>query len=305
MEAKKIGIIGSGRYGQFWKTFFSKRGFTVSMSDIGTTPSNEEVAEWADVIIIAVSIMETVSTIESLLGRLRPEQLIIDLASTKMYSTKAMLASPSEVLGTHPFCAPPTKLGTFRGQTIFVHEARLSAWLSWAREFLAATEGRLEKITPERHDRERTVDQVLEHACTHLKESVKRRMGLNTARLFETASPVYKLSLAQTARMYAQSANLYGGLAMTNPFAEEALKIFEEEFFTYQKQITRADIKAYSRDFEANRANIGVDTVNTLFELSEQLVGLMTDLVNPNSLKILIVSDRPGILEEVGAMFRD
>lgn len=305
MQTKKVAILGTGKYGRFWKDFLEKRGCEVKSSDIGTTPNNEQLVMWAEVVIIAVSLMETVKVIRSLLDLLRPEQIIIDLASTKVLSTDMMLSSDSEVLGLHPFCAPPTKRGTFSGQTIFVYHARVSAWREWVRDFLAATEGRIEEIDPKQHDQERTVDQVLEHACTHIKESVKRRMGLNTARLFEIASPVYKLSLAQTARMYAQSAHLYGALAMTNPFVEQALNLFQTEFFYYRGQVAGGDIMGYTDAFEANRAHIGAEVVHELFEFSEQLNGLMADLVAPNSLRVITALDGPGILEKVGAFFRE
>src|SRR3989338_2403286 len=278
METKRIGIIGYGRYGKFWEKFFTDKGFQVRVSDIGMDPDNEDVAMWADVVIIAVTLMETTKVIESFLNILRGDQLIIDLASTKADSTDMMLASKSEVLGLHPFCAPPVKRGTFKGQTMFVYRARLSAWTEWVDAFLAATKAQIQLIEPEAHDRERTVDQVLDHLCTLLKASVMRRMELNASLLFKTASPVYKLTLAQMARMFAQSASLYGALPMTNRFVSRTLEIFQEELDEFRSQVSRGDIEAYSAVFDANRKYIGADTVDELFEFSEQVIGLTGDL---------------------------
>ncbi len=304
MQPKRVGILGQGRYGTFLKTFFSKRGCEVRTSDIGTNPSNEEVTAWAEVIIVAVTLLETVKVIESIAPSLREDQLLVDIASTKAGSVDAMLKSPAEVLGLHPFCAPPVKRGTFKGQTMFVCRARVAGWGAWVDEFLASTEATIEIVQPERHDLERTVDQVLEHMCTCLKVSVMRKLGLNATKLFDVASPVYKLTSAQMARMFSQSPDLYGGLALSNPFASKTLAIFGEEFKRYSDFVKQGTLKPYVSDFLANSVHLGPTNVRTLFLLSEQLTSLMADLQEANSMYITIPEDRPGILEEIATMFR-
>lgn len=305
MEAKKVGIIGgNGRYGIFWRTFFEKHGCEVRFSDIDTQWTNEEVVKWADVVFFSVTLMETTKTIRSLMPFFQPEQLLVDIASTKSGTVKAMLESSSDVLGLHPFCAPP-RSGTFKGQTIFASFARVNAWRKWADESLALTGATIDIVSPERHDRERTVDQMLEHMCTNLKVAVMCRLGLDPRRLFEVASPVYKLTTVQMARMYAQSAELYGGIPMSNIFAKETLRIFQEEYTRYVKKIETSDMVGYKALFADGQSYLGPENIATAFALSEELIGFMGDLSKERSMRVSLSEDAPGILERIGAVFKE
>ncbi len=275
MERKKVGIVGNGRYGAFLADFFRKRGCLVQVSDIATNPNNERVVKWADVVIVAVTLMKTVGVIKSLAPFFRPDQLLMDITSTKVLPVKAMLKAYAEVVGLHPLCAPP-KLGTFKGQTIFVNYARVLGWKSWVDEFLLATEANIEEMSPKQHDLERTVDQLLEHMCTYLKASVMRKLRLDSSKLFKVASPVYKLTAVQMARMFAQSAELYGGIPMSNPFALKTLRLFQKEFNRYVKRVRQSDMGSYRRDFLANQKHIGSENLKTSLTFSEKLIVHMT-----------------------------
>lgn len=286
MQPKKIAIVGgNGRYGKFFKDFLEKKGHEVRVSDVGTTPSNEEIVRGADVVLIAVTLLKTVPVIESLVPLLRHDQLVMDITSVKAGPVEAMLKSKAEVVGLHPFTAPP-KHGTFRGQTMFVVYARLSVWRDWVNEFLLSTEAVVKVVDSNSHDRERAVDQVLEHMCTAVKVAVMRRLGLDASHLFEVASPVYKLTAVQMARMFAQSADLYGGLPMVNPHAVATLEMFGEEFRHYVEVVKNSDLARYAADFAANKAYIGPDNIQRSFALSEKIVGLMANLCSRQGEKL-------------------
>ena len=304
METQKIGIVGNGRYGGFFKTLFEKQDYTVKISDVGTSPNNEDVVRWADVVLIAVTLTETVKVIESLIPLLREEQLVMDIASTMTGSVEAMLKSKAEVVGLHPFCAP-SKRGTFNGQTIFVHRARVSKWTPWLKVFLLSTKAMIVEVEPYGHDRKRTVDQMLEHMCTLLKSSVMRRLELDAAELFEVASPVYKLTAVQMARMFTQSPELYAGIAMANPFVLKTLELFRQEFDLYCEIVRQRDLSAYITEFAANARHIGSANVLNAFLLSEHLIGFMADLSEEDSLLITLPSDESGMLEKVSGFFRE
>lgn len=283
MSTKRIAIIGNGRYGKFFKDFFEKRGCEVRVSDTGHIPDNktvvknEEVVLWAEVVLIAVTVLQTVRVIESLALLLREEQLVMDVTSTKWYPVNAMLASKAEVVGLHPFTAPP-KSDSFKGQTIFVYFARVLNWRPWVDEFLTATEALIDEVDSDRHDLERTLDQGLEHMCTLLKALVMKRLGVDAARLFKVASPVYKMTAAQMGRMFAQDASLYGGLPMLNPHMMPTLGLFREEFERYARIVESKDEDAYGALFNAASGHIGPENIGASFTLSEALVKTMIDM---------------------------
>lgn len=279
MPPKKIAIVGNGRYGKFFKSFFENYGHEVRVSDLGTTPSNEQIVLWADVALIAVTLLETVPVIDSLTRILREDQLVMDIVSVKSGPVDAMLKSRAEVLGTHPFTAPP-RSGTFKGQTIFVCSARISRWRDWARGFFESTEAIVEEISPAQHDIERTVDQMLEHMCTLLKVSVMRRFTLNPSHLLSVASPVYRMTAAQMARMFAQDAKLYGGIPMANEHSLETLSMFREEFERYVRFVAKGDITAYNAEFETNKRYLGEKNIAESFALSEGIVKAMINRVS-------------------------
>ncbi len=278
MEAKKVAVVGNGRYGSFFADFFQKGGCKVRVSDIGTTPSTEEIVVWADVVLIAVTLFETVKVIEAISPLLREDQLIMDIASVKSGPVRAMLQSEASVLGMHPFTAPP-RSGTFKGQTIFICSARISEnWQRWVDTFLLETEGNIVEVSTEKHDVPRTVDQFIEHMCTMLKVSVMRRLELEPSDLLKVASPVYRMTSAQMARMFAQSSALYGGIAIANEHIPQTLRFFQEEFERYAQIVTTGDMVAYSSEFDANKEYLGPTNIAESFALSEALVKTMVDM---------------------------
>ncbi len=277
MQRKRVGIIGgNGRYGTFWTRFFTERGCEVKSSDIGTPLTNQEVVEWAEVVLISVTLMKTEKVIESLIPFFREDQLLMDIASVKFGPVTAMLKSKAGVVGLHPFCAPPQS-GTFRGQTIFVCEARLSVWGEWFTAFLTETEAEIEKIEPGQHDTYRTVDQGLEHMCTYIKVQVMKTLGLCPSKLFRVASPVYRLTTLQMGRMFVQSPELYGGIAMSNLVAQTALLHFEWLLGEYLRMVVEKDMTGYRAGFEASATYLGEENLKASLTLSEEVIRLMTE----------------------------
>lgn len=270
-EPKKVGIIGGeGAYGKYFRKFFDLRGDDVLFSDIEADPSNEEVVEWADVVLIAVPILDTVDVLLLIKHLLRKNQLIIDITSAKNAPSQVMLESLADVLPTHPFCAPP-KNGNFEGQTIFVCPGRLTLWKNWVAKFLEDTRANLVYISPFEHDKARAVDQVIEHMCSLLKVAVMERLGVNPDGLLKISSPVYKLSTLQMARIFVQSPELYAGIPMTNVFAVDAIATFEEELIAYKKVIVERDAQAFREWFNKRRAYIGSRNIQDLFIMSEKV----------------------------------
>jgi UTP:GlnB (protein PII) uridylyltransferase len=222
-----------------------------------------------------------------------------------VHSTKVMLEAPcGEVLVTHPFCAPPVNRGTFKGQTLFVYRARrASEWAMWVEAFLEATEANIEKIEPDQHDKERVIDQVLDHMCSVLRVRVMQRFGLDPARLLRIASPAYRLSAMHMARMFVQHGSLYGGLPMSNPHAMEAFEVFLNELQHYVTVVRGSDIKKYNEDFDICRDYLGEAMVNEFFRASDEVNQLLIDLQSSNAVRAVIPEDRPGILRKTGEIF--
>jgi chorismate mutase/prephenate dehydrogenase len=307
LQPRKIAIAGGeGRFGKFFRDFFAKRGCEVKSWDADATPACiQEVVAWAEVVLIAVPLIETVKVIQSLIHLLRGHQLLMSIASTMVHCTKVMLESPcGEVLVTHPFCAPPVKRGTFKGQTLFVYRARRAPeWAVWVEAFLEATEAHIEPVELDQHDKERVIDQVLDHMCSVLKVQAMRQFGMDPTRLLKIASPAYKLSAMHMARMFVQSGALYGGLPMTNPHAMEAFEGFLHAFQHYVTVVRGNDMKAYVDGFDACRDYLGEGTIAAFFAQSEEVNQLVIDLGARNSMRVTIPADRPGLLKEVSTQF--
>ena len=138
MTSRKVGIIGNGAYGKFFRDFFEKRGCEVRVADDGTNTKNKTalpnsaVATWADIVLVATTLLGAVRAIKKLAPSLRRNQLIMDITSVKSSPVDAMLRSHASVLGMHPFTAPP-KSGSFKGQTIFVCSVRMRK--EWRKSF--------------------------------------------------------------------------------------------------------------------------------------------------------------------------
>ncbi len=169
-----IGVYGLGRFGRFWADLLSRRMRVIGASrsrknDLpeGVTQcAPEELAEAEAVFLcVAISAMEESST--TLSGLLRPEQLVLDTCSVKVYPSRVMeerFAPEQPLIATHPMFGPDSARNGVQGLPIIMHALRNARdeYEEWRGRF-GAMGLRIVEMTPEAHDQEAAYTQGITH----------------------------------------------------------------------------------------------------------------------------------------------
>ncbi len=231
IEPRTIAIIGGhGGMGRCLDRLFTMLGHRVLVADLDTERTGPEIAREADVVIIAVSIESTLEVIREIGPTCRPDALLIDITSIKQEPVEAMLeASACSVIGTHPLFGP--SLHSLQGQRIVLTPGRLvgdTDWLTWLGDMFGACGLTLLESTPEDHDRAMSIVQVLTHYSTEVLGRTMQKLDVSVQETLRFTSPIYHMELLMTARHFAQSADLYASIEMSNPNRDRVMQEFRD-----------------------------------------------------------------------------
>ena len=251
-EPKRIAVIGAaGAMGSLLTRLFGGLGHDVLEVDRDTDLTIERAAAAADVTVVSVDIRETEDVIRRAGPCMTPEGLLMDVTSTKRKPVEAMLASTeASVIGTHPLFGPGVH--SLQGQRIAITPARLhsEAWLRWLRRSLSAAGLILLETSPEDHDRVMAVVQVLTHYSTEVVGRTMRALDVSIDETLAFTSPIYHLELLMTARHFAQSADLYSAIQMSNPNTPEVAAAFRKAADELDDLVRRGDVDGFRTSFE-------------------------------------------------------
>ena len=270
----KLGIIGGhGQMGRLFGRFFAERGFRVEAADLDTPRSNEEVAQWADLLLFAVPLHQTVEIIDQVVPHTRPGQLLMDLTSLKYLPVQAMLRSPAAVVGLHPMFG--ASIGGFEGQTVAACPARVAP-VDWAalRGLLISAGMNVKECTPEHHDRMMSIIQVLFHMSTMMMGRVIRELNVDLTEMLDFASPSYRVELDLMGRIFAQDGALYSAISQMNPHTSSIIGLLREALDAYEGWYANADLEGFVEDFSRSSDYLGDFAAHAFSDSS-----LMLDLV--------------------------
>ncbi|MFP4407614.1 MAG: prephenate dehydrogenase/arogenate dehydrogenase family protein [Spirochaetaceae bacterium] len=173
-RAPLIGVYGLGRFGRFWADLLSRRmrviGASRSRKDNlpeGVTQCAPEELVEAEAVFLCVAISAMEESSATLSGLLRPEQLVLDTCSVKVYPSRVMeerFAPEQPLIATHPMFGPDSARNGVRGLPIIVHPLRNAREESetWRNRF-EEMGLKIVEMTPEEHDREAAYTQGITH----------------------------------------------------------------------------------------------------------------------------------------------
>jgi prephenate dehydrogenase len=224
----QIGIIGgTGGIGRWFAHFLEEAGYSVICSGRSSTPSPEELAARAEVVIISVPMEVTVATIERLGPLVRKEALLLDLTSVKEAPLKAMLAaSAAEVVGCHPLFGPTVP--DLSGQNVVLCPGRGTGGYAWWKEVLARGGAVITEMDARQHDRIMAVVQGINHLNTILLGLVLEEYGLSQSNLAGLTTPLFEAKLSILDRLLKGNHPLYADLWLHNPGLGEVMDRYDE-----------------------------------------------------------------------------
>ena len=221
-----IGIIGgTGEMGRWFEKFFTRKGHTVLIAGRRTPLTYEDVARKSNVVILSTPLDAAVGICRDIGPMLSEEQLLTDFCSLKETIVKSMLNhSRAKVIGLHPMFGPYTT--SLNGQNVIVCPARGGNWLSWIEETFQNEGACVTRLDPVRHDKYMAVVQGLIHMLSICLGKTLQKMDLTPESSKPYSTPIFRLNMDLTGRLFAQDLGLFSSLISKNAHAKEVIDIF-------------------------------------------------------------------------------
>ena len=183
-----IGVYGLGRFGFFWagllSRYFNVKGFSRNRAretPKGVERVDEDELLEQDVIYLCVSISAMEDVLRRIAGRLKPDTLVVDTCSVKVYPSKLMeeiLPGNVRIIASHPMFGPDSARDGLDGLPMIMWPRRNSdREFEFWRDFFKGIGLKVLKMDPDSHDREAAFTQGITHyigrviADLDLKES--------------------------------------------------------------------------------------------------------------------------------------
>ncbi|MCR4322920.1 MAG: prephenate dehydrogenase/arogenate dehydrogenase family protein [Candidatus Azambacteria bacterium] len=275
-----IGIIGgNGRFGSWFRGLFESDGFTVLVASRTTELTPEELASRADIVIVCVSLAETVSVIRKIRNHVREGALLCDFTSVKEAPLKEMLKAKPKcgVIGIHPLFGP--LVPSFKGQTVVFCPGRNNAWILFLKEYFIEKGAHIVVTTAREHDRQMAVVQALTHFTNIVFAQTVQKQKRGVLHAYTT--PVFRLQSILAGRILGGSGDLSTDLLMENPLFKKVLVDYERIFKTsvahVKKKNKRAFVKAFNATAESMSSFISVaqkKAVELFSSLDRQVISL-------------------------------
>jgi prephenate dehydrogenase len=227
MEIQTVGIIGYGNFGKLVETLVKRfaPGITVRVYDPAhaTSSALSEVAS-SDIVVLAVPIAAYESVITEILPHVRPDTVLVDIATVKVHTTSLLerLAPYQSRISAHPMFGPESYAktdGDVRGFRIIMTGHTLNA-VPYAAltEFLTTCGFSLVEMTPENHDRHLAESLFL----THFVGQIIHRAGFDRTEI-DTVSFGHLMDAMEIVRHDAQ---LFRDVYRFDPYCREVLERF-------------------------------------------------------------------------------
>ena len=260
--------------GSWFKDFFSRAGHSVLISGRKTPVSPLDMAKKSDVVILSVPLDAAIRFSEEIGPILTHDQLLMDLCSLKETILKSMLRfTKAQVVGTHPLFGPFTD--SIKGQNVIVCPGSGTGWLKWLEDELRGKGAVVTRMDPVIHDRNMAVVQGLTHLLTVCMGRTLQKMNMSPDEAISCSTPVFKLKINLTGRLFSQDPSLYASLIGANRHVEDVLAIFmsavdeaKESLLSGQKGEATAfldDIRGFLGDFCQDGLKESNKILNTLY----------------------------------------
>lgn len=252
-----IGIIGgNGRFGSWFKGLFESSGLEVIVASRTTKITPKQLVEQSDIVIVCVSLTDTISVIRQVRDYVKEGALLCDFTSIKEAPLKEMLKTKSlcGVTGIHPLFGP--LVPNLKGQTIVFCSGRDNNWTTFLKKFFEEQGARVVFSAAREHDHQMAIVQALTHFTNIVfARTVQKQKG---EVLHEYTTPVFRLQSILAGRILGGSGDLSADLIMENPAFKKVLGDYEQLFRVAATMVREKDKSSFVRVFNATASSMKV-----------------------------------------------
>jgi len=275
-EPKEILIIGGrGGMGSLYTRIARQTDHHVHVIDKNDWGKLDDITLKLDIAIVAVPIRVTEKVIRKLADHLKKDTLLVDFTSNKTEPLQVMLdAHEGPVIGLHPMHGPDVH--NLSKQLLVVCPGRQAEKGKWFIEQCRLWGMRIIEADPQKHDHVMHLVQGLRHFVALLHGSFMREYDLKPEDILEFSSPIYRAELMMTGRIFAQSAELYADIVLSNEERRQLLMKFFEHHYKLAELVKKDDKNGFIQEFEAITEFFG-DFAEQALEESEYLITRLAD----------------------------
>jgi prephenate dehydrogenase len=278
MKAQKIAIIGgSGHMGVWFAQYFKNKGYTVVLSarnrekliaaagrlKVNYAKNNEEAVKNADLVMVSVTISNTISVIAELAPHLDRKTTIFDITSVKGEIIKTLeeqsLKYGFKAVSVHPMFGPGAK--NLMGHTVAIVPIKGSEDAAEKLGRLFSEDGaKVVSTDGQTHDRMISTVLGLPHFLNILFGKALLEIPDALPRIKEFSGTTFALQLLLTECVFGEEPELYSEIQMRN---KEFLKFLDklEGLFGELKRVVQKNEKTeFSKIFEMVREKLMQDT---------------------------------------------
>ena len=266
----KIAIIGgSGKMGRWFANFLSKEGKEVVITGrnekklleakrqlgVEVTTNNVEAVKSADAILLSVPIDNFEEVVEQVSPYMRPEQVIIDITSIKMFPVETMHKhiKTGLTLGTHPVFGPGAKSIANQNFVLTPTNDREKTLAQKVEEYLETRGAKVTLMTPQEHDEVMAVVLGLAHFIAIV--SADTLLSVDRLKQMEAISGItYKVLLTLVKSVISEDPELYASLQMSLPNMMEIEKLFQRRAKTWADLVKNKDRQEFVKRMNALRS---------------------------------------------------
>lgn len=238
-NSKVVVVGGAGALGRRFVELFTLSNYQVDIIEPADWPNAQSIVADASLVLIAVPINLTADVIKKL--PVLPDNCVLaDLTSLKSEPLTAMLEQHSgPVVGLHPMFGPDVP--NFVKQVVVVCDGREQEKYQWLIEQITVWGAVIESCDAMDHDKAMELIQAMRHFTTFVYGQFLKNENPDLQQLLRLSSPIYRLELAMTGRLFAQDPHLYADIIFG---AKDQLRLVER----FQQQLQQANQVLLSGD---------------------------------------------------------
>ena len=243
-------VGGGGGMGRLLRRELQRRGHPVTVLEKDDGQDRAAVIAAAEIVVVCVPMALATEVVREVAPHVRPDALLCDINSLKREVCGVLEATaPGETVGLHPMFGPT--VSSLRRQKVVLCPVRPGPLSRWLASELGQLGVELIETDPETHDRMMAVVQVLTHFSTLVMGTALSRAGVGIADSLRFTSPIYRLELAFTSRLFAQDPSLYAAIEMDNPVGPEVRAAFLDAARELTALIDAGDRAGFEAHFRA------------------------------------------------------
>ena len=267
----RVAIIGgSGKMGRWFANFLLKDGREVIITgrnerklrearrQLGVeVATNVEAVKNAEAILISVPIDNFEEVVEQVSPYIRPEQVIIDITSIKVFPVETMHKHIKDglTLGTHPVFGPGAKGIANQSFVLTPTNERERALAQKVREYLETREAKVTLMTPQEHDEMMAVILGLSHFIALV--SADTLLSFDKLKQMEAISgTTYKVLLTLVESVISEDPEFYASLQMRLPNMMEIEKLFQKRGQVWADLVKNKDRQEFVKRMKALRGRL-------------------------------------------------